>query len=116
MGQPSHGGGAVRPQDLLLQRDPDRHSLAAHSGGGHWGDADRGRVQHLAGVDGGAAAAGAGAALRMTAHGRPSVGFWWRLEMLTVQGLKKTYKKQAVEVKVLQGLDLDVQRGEFLAV
>jgi lipoprotein-releasing system ATP-binding protein len=36
--------------------------------------------------------------------------------MLTVQGLKKTYRKHAVEVKVLQGLDLEVRRGEFLAV
>lgn len=36
--------------------------------------------------------------------------------MLTVQGLKKTYRKHAVEVKVLQGVDLEVRRGEFLAV
>jgi lipoprotein-releasing system ATP-binding protein len=36
--------------------------------------------------------------------------------MLTVQGLKKTYRKHAVEVKVLQGLDLEVRAGEFLAI
>jgi len=36
--------------------------------------------------------------------------------MLTVQGLKKTYRKHAVEVKVLQGIELEVRDGEFLAV
>lgn len=36
--------------------------------------------------------------------------------MLTAHGLKKTYRKHAVEVKVLQGVELDVQHGEFLSV
>ncbi len=36
--------------------------------------------------------------------------------MLTIHGLKKTYRKNAVEVRVLQGVDLDVRQGEFLAV
>jgi lipoprotein-releasing system ATP-binding protein len=37
-------------------------------------------------------------------------------DMLTVHGLKKTYRKHAVEVKVLQGIELDVRHGEFLAI
>ncbi len=36
--------------------------------------------------------------------------------MLTVHGLHKTYRKDAVEVKVLLGAELDVRGGEFLAV
>jgi lipoprotein-releasing system ATP-binding protein len=36
--------------------------------------------------------------------------------VLTATQLYKTYRKHAVEVPVLRGLDLEVQRGEFLAV
>jgi lipoprotein-releasing system ATP-binding protein len=36
--------------------------------------------------------------------------------MLTIHGLKKTYRKNAVAVRVLQGVDLDVRAGEFLAI
>jgi len=35
---------------------------------------------------------------------------------LQVRGLKKSYRKGAVEIPVLRGVDLDVLRGEFLAV
>jgi lipoprotein-releasing system ATP-binding protein len=36
--------------------------------------------------------------------------------VLTIHGLKKTYRKNAVEVRVLQGVDLEVHTGEFLAI
>jgi lipoprotein-releasing system ATP-binding protein len=36
--------------------------------------------------------------------------------LLTATNLHKTYRKDAVEVRVLQGLDLDVYPGEFLSV
>ncbi len=36
--------------------------------------------------------------------------------MLTVRGLHKTYRRHSVEVKVLQGLDLEVRDSEFLAI
>src|SRR5262245_57234033 len=36
--------------------------------------------------------------------------------MLTAVNLHKTYRKDAVKVRVLQGLDLDVDSGEFLSV
>jgi lipoprotein-releasing system ATP-binding protein len=36
--------------------------------------------------------------------------------MLTAQNLKKSYRRHAVEVRVLNGLDLDVQTGEFLSI
>lgn len=36
--------------------------------------------------------------------------------MLTIHGLKKTYRKNAVAVRVLQGVDLEVRPGEFLAI
>jgi lipoprotein-releasing system ATP-binding protein len=36
--------------------------------------------------------------------------------MLTVRGLHKTYRKHSVQVKVLQGLDLEVRDAEFLAI
>jgi lipoprotein-releasing system ATP-binding protein len=36
--------------------------------------------------------------------------------MLSVHRLHKTYRKHSVQVKVLQGLDLEVRHGEFLSV
>jgi lipoprotein-releasing system ATP-binding protein len=36
--------------------------------------------------------------------------------MLSVHGLHKTYRKYAVEVKVLTGVDLELRPGEFLSV
>src|SRR5438046_172069 len=36
--------------------------------------------------------------------------------LLTATNLHKTYRKDAVEVRVLQGLDLEVESGEFLSV
>jgi lipoprotein-releasing system ATP-binding protein len=36
--------------------------------------------------------------------------------MLTAQSLKKTYRRHAVEVRVLNGLDLEVRPGEFLSI
>jgi lipoprotein-releasing system ATP-binding protein len=36
--------------------------------------------------------------------------------MLTVRGLCKTYRRHSVEIKVLQGLDLEVRDSEFLAI
>ena len=36
--------------------------------------------------------------------------------MLTAQNLKKTYRRHAVEVRVLNGLNLEVQTGEFLSI
>jgi lipoprotein-releasing system ATP-binding protein len=36
--------------------------------------------------------------------------------MLSAENLHKTYRRYAVEVPVLRGLDLDVQPGEFLSV
>lgn len=36
--------------------------------------------------------------------------------MLIAQGLYKTYKKHANQVKVLNGLDMDVRSGEFLSI
>lgn len=36
--------------------------------------------------------------------------------MLTAQSLKKTYRRHAVEVQVLNSLDLEVQSGEFLSI
>ena len=36
--------------------------------------------------------------------------------MLQAQKLEKTYRRHAVEVRVLNGLDLDVQTGEFLSI
>ena len=36
--------------------------------------------------------------------------------MLNAHGLHKTYRKHAIEVKVLNGLDIEVRDGEFLSV
>src|SRR5262249_49015358 len=36
--------------------------------------------------------------------------------LLTAEGLHKTYRKHAINVHVLRGLDLDVYEGEFLSV
>jgi len=36
--------------------------------------------------------------------------------MLTVVNLHKTYRKRSVSCEVLRGLDLEVQRGEFLSI
>ncbi len=36
--------------------------------------------------------------------------------MLIAQGLYKTYKKYANEVRVLNGLDMEVRAGEFLSI
>src|SRR5262245_30376057 len=36
--------------------------------------------------------------------------------MLTAVNLHKTYRKHAVSCQVLRGLDLEVQRGEFLSI
>jgi lipoprotein-releasing system ATP-binding protein len=36
--------------------------------------------------------------------------------MLTAQSLKKTYRRHAVEVRVLNGLTLEVRTGEFLSI
>src|SRR5579871_3796082 len=36
--------------------------------------------------------------------------------MLSVRGLHKTYRRHSVEVKVLQGLDLEVRDSELLAI
>ena len=36
--------------------------------------------------------------------------------LLTAVGLHKAYRKHAIQVPVLNGVDLDVQRGEFLSV
>lgn len=36
--------------------------------------------------------------------------------ILTAEGLHKTYRKHAINVHVLRGLDLEVQAGEFLSV
>lgn len=36
--------------------------------------------------------------------------------MLSVHGLHKTYKRHANEVKVLNGLDMEVRSGEFLSI
>jgi putative ABC transport system ATP-binding protein len=36
--------------------------------------------------------------------------------MIQVQGLRKTYRTGDVDVQALRGVDLDVGRGEFLAV
>jgi lipoprotein-releasing system ATP-binding protein len=36
--------------------------------------------------------------------------------MLVAENLKKTYRRDAQEVKVLHGLDLEVQPGEFLSI
>src|SRR5947209_16526107 len=36
--------------------------------------------------------------------------------MLTATNLHKTYHKDAVKVPVLQGLDLDVETGEFMSI
>ena len=36
--------------------------------------------------------------------------------LLSVRGLKKSYRKGQVEIPVLRGVDLEVRRGEFLAI
>lgn len=36
--------------------------------------------------------------------------------MLVAENLQKTYRRHAVEVRVLNGLDLEVQTGEFLSI
>src|SRR5262245_52310449 len=36
--------------------------------------------------------------------------------MLTAQNLHKTYRRHAVQVQVLNGLNLEVRTGEFLSV
>jgi len=36
--------------------------------------------------------------------------------LLSARGLHKTYRKHAIEVPVLNGLDLEVRHGEFLAI
>src|SRR5689334_7512240 len=38
------------------------------------------------------------------------------MPMLTAENLHKTYRRHAVQVPVLHGLDLDVQPGEFLSI
>jgi lipoprotein-releasing system ATP-binding protein len=38
------------------------------------------------------------------------------MPILTAEGLHKTYRKHAINVQVLRGLDLEVQQGEFLSV
>jgi putative ABC transport system ATP-binding protein len=36
-------------------------------------------------------------------------------DLVTIQGLKKTYQQGLVEVQALGGIDLAIRRGEFLA-
>jgi lipoprotein-releasing system ATP-binding protein len=36
--------------------------------------------------------------------------------LLSARGIKKAYRKGLVEIPVLQGVDLDVQQGEFLSI
>src|SRR5947209_8470539 len=38
------------------------------------------------------------------------------IPLLTATNLHKTYRKDAVKVRVLRGLDLEVQAGEFLSI
>lgn len=36
--------------------------------------------------------------------------------ILSVKGLKKTYKKNGIEIRVIKGVDLDVEKGDFITI